>query len=84
MNYALKHLDKYKKRAITILKFGIDYNRKKAANIDFDSCYICNELGALKNFKDENYYELIIFAEIETNDDEIKSLISQMPRFKKY
>ena len=84
LNYALKHLDKYKKRAITILKFGIDYNRKKAANIDFDSCYICNELGALKNFKDENYYELIIFAEIETNDDEIKSLISQMPRFKKY
>lgn len=84
LNYALKHLDKYKKRAITILKFGIDYNRKKAANIDFDSCYICNELGALKNFKDENYYELIIFAEIEANDDEIKSLISQMPRFKKY
>jgi len=84
LNYALKHLDKYKKRAITILKFGIDYNRKKAANIDFDSCYICNELGALKNFKNENYYELIIFTEIETNDDEIKSLINQMPRFKKY
>ena len=84
LNYALKHLDKYKKRAITILKFGIDYNRKKAADIDFDSCYICNELGAVKNFKDENYYELIIFTEIETTDDEIKSLINQMPRFKKY
>ena len=83
LNYALKHLDKYKKQAVTILKFGIDYNRNKAANIDFDSCYICNELGALKNFKDENYYELIIFTEIETNDDEIKSLINQMPRFKK-
>ena len=84
LSYALKHLDKYKQRAIAILKFGIDYNRKKAANIDFSNCYICNELGALKNFKNEDFYELIVFADIETNDAEIKSLISQLPRFRKY
>ena len=60
LNYALKNLDKYKQQAIEILKFGINYNRKKAANIDFSSCYICNELGALKNIKDEDFYELII------------------------
>ena len=84
LSYALKHLDKYKQQAIAILKFGIDYNRKKVANIDFSSCYICNELGALKNFKDEDFYDLIIFADIETNDTEIKTLISKLPRFNKY
>ena len=70
--------------AIEILKFGIDYNQKKAANIDFSSCYICNELGALKSFKDEDFYELIILADVETSDPEIKALISQLPRFNKH
>ena len=84
MNYALKHLDKYKKQAIIILKFGIEYNRKKAATIDSSSCYICNELGALKNLNDEDFYELTVFADAETNDIEIKALISQLPRFNKY
>jgi len=84
LSYALKHLDKYKQRAIEILKFGIDYNRKKATNIDFSDYYICNELGALKKFKDEDFYELIIFADIETSDTEIKALISQLPKFNKY
>lgn len=84
LRHALKNLDKYKQRALAILKFGIDYNRKKSANIDFSNCYICNELGALKNFKDEAYYELIIFADVETNDDDIKALICQLPQFNKY
>lgn len=84
LSYALKHLDKYKQRAIAILKFGIDYNRKKFANIDFSNCYICNELGALKNVKDENFYELIVFVDVETNDGEIKALISKLPQFNKY
>lgn len=83
LNYALKNLDKYKQQAIEILKFGINYNRKKAANIDFSSCYICNELGALKSSKDEDFYELIILADVETSDPEIKALISQLPRFNK-
>ena len=83
LSYALKNLDKYKQQAIEILKFGIDYNRKKAINIDFSSCYICNALGALKSFKDEDFYELIIFVDVETSDTEIKALISQLPRFNK-
>lgn len=82
LSHALKHPDKYKQRAITILKFGIDYNRKKASTIDFNNCYICNELGALQNFKDEDFYELIVFTDKETNDIEINTLISQLPRFK--
>ena len=84
LRHALKNLDKYKQRAHAILKFGIDYNRKKATNIDFSNYYICNELGALKNFKDEDFYELIIYADVETSDTEIKALISQLPRFNKY
>ena len=66
-----------------ILKFGIDYNQKKASNIDLSSCYI-NELGALKSFKDEDFYELIVFADVETSDTEIKALISQLLHFNKY
>ena len=84
LSYALKNLDKYKQQAIEILKFGINYNRKKAANIDFSSCYICNELGALKSFKDEDFYELIILPDVETSDTEIKALISQLPLFNKH
>ena len=84
LNYALKHLEKYKLRAIEMLKFGINYNRKKANNIDFSNCYICNELGALKSLKNKDFYELVIFTDIKTNDAEIKSLISQLPRFSKY
>ncbi len=84
LRHSLKNLDKYKQRALAILKFGIDYNRKVAANIDYNNCYICNELGALKNFRDEDYYKLIIFADVETNDDKINALISQLPKFNKY
>ena len=50
----------------------------------FSNCYICNELGALKSVKDEDFYELIIFADVETSDTEIKALMSQLPRFNKY
>ena len=84
LRHALKNLDKYKQRAHAILKFGIDYNRKKATNIDFSNYYICNEFGALKNFKDKDFYELSIYADVETSDTEIKALISQLPRFNKY
>lgn len=84
LSYALKHLDKYKQRAIAILKFGIDYDRKKVANVDFSYCYLSNELGALRNIQDVDFRELIVFADIEVDDAEVKSLISQLPRFRKY
>ena len=84
LKHALMHLDKYKQRALTILKFGINHNIKVASNIDFNNCYVCNELGALKNFKDEDFYELTIFVDVETNDSEIKALIHQLPKFNKW
>lgn len=83
LRYALQHLDKYKHRAIDILKFGIDYNRRIASNIDFMDCYICNELGGLKKSKNDDYYDIVVFVDmnVDVNDDEIKSLIKQLPKF---
>ena len=78
LKYALKHLDKYKQQAIAILKFGINYNQKKVANIDFNNCYISGELGALRKYKDEEFCELVVFTDVETNDTEIETLISQL------
>lgn len=84
LRYALKHLDRYKYRAIDILKFGINYNREIASEINFDDYYICNELGGLKKIRNEDYYNIIIFVDVEVNDDEIKSLINQLPKFNKW
>lgn len=84
LRHSLKNLGKYKQRAVAILKFGIKYNRKIAVNIDFSNCYIFEELGVLKNYKDEDYCQLIIFTDVETNDEDINALISQLPKFNLY
>lgn len=86
LRYALKHLDKYKHRAIDILKFGIDHNGRIANEISFDDYYICGELGELKNSRNNDcydFYDIIIFVDVEVNDDEIKSFINQLPKFNK-
>lgn len=84
LRYALKHLNKYKYRAIDILKFGVDYNRKIASEISLNDYYICNELGGLKNSRNEDYYNIVIFVDIEVNDDEIRHLIKQLLEFNKW
>ncbi len=83
LRYSLKHLDKYKHRAIDILKFGINYNRRIANKIVFENCYICNELGGLIDLQHEDYYEIVVFADVEVNDKEIECLINQLLKFKK-
>lgn len=84
LRYALKHLDKYKDRAISILKFGITYNRKIASEIVFNDCYICNKLGGLKNFRNGDYNDIVIFVDTEVNDDEVESFVNQLPKFNKW
>lgn len=84
LRYALNHLNKYKHRAIDILKFGINYNRKIVGEIAFNDYYICNELGGLKNFRNGDYYDIVIFVDVEVNDDEIRSLINQLLEFNKW
>lgn len=79
----MKHLDKYKHRAIDILKFGIDYNRRIAEKIVFEKCYICSELGGLIDCQNEDYYEVVVFVDVKVKDEEIASLINQLPKFNK-
>lgn len=54
-----------------------------ASKIVFNDCYICNELGGLKDFKKEDYYDIVVFADVKVNDEEIECLINQLPKFKK-
>ena len=82
LRHALKHLDKYKHRAIDILKFGINHNRRIASQVSFND-YYHNELGGLINYKNEDYGDIVIFVDVEINDDKIKSLVDQLPKFKK-
>lgn len=58
-------------------------NRRIASEITFDEYYICNELGGLKSFRDEDWYDIVIFVDVEVNDDEINALIKRLPKFKK-
>lgn len=81
LRYALKHLNKYKHRAIDILKFGINHNKRIVGEISFNDYYICGELGELKNFRSNDFYDIVIFVDVEVNDDEISSLINQLPKF---
>ena len=76
-------MDKYKRRAIDILKFGIRHNIRIADEIVFNDYYICNELGGLKDFRNEDCYDIVIFVDVEVNDDEIRPLISQLLEFNK-
>lgn len=83
LRYALKHLEKYKHRAIDILKFGINHNRRIANEIVFNDYYVCDELGGLKSCRDEDCYDIVIFVDVEVNDDEIRPLINQLLEFNK-
>ena len=85
LNYALKHLDKYKAQALEILNFGIRYNKKIATKIDKSSCYVCNELGGVRSFKDDDFYECVIIVNDSTiKDSDIEKLIKELPSFNRY
>lgn len=85
LNYALKHLDKYKSQAIAILKFGIIHNKEIADKNDINCCYICNDLSGIKNCNDKNYYECVILVnENNTMDSDIEKLIIELPKFNKF
>ena len=82
LKYALHHLPKYRNQAIEILRFGIKHNQHIADEHTLSDCYICNELGAVKDFKNDDYYELaIVTYEKDVKDQEINDLIDQLPKF---
>ena len=53
-----------------------------ASQVSFND-YYHNELGGLINYKNEDYGDIVIFVDVEINDDKIKSLVDQLPKFKK-
>lgn len=82
LRYSLQNLNKYKHRAIEMLNFGINYNKKIAAEIDVNDCYIFDELGGLKPIKGKDCLKLVIFvdADIEITDSDTKALVEQLPK----
>lgn len=88
LKYALEHLDKYKHRAMDILKFGINHNTEIINKVGADTCCICNELGGVISSGRTDWFncdvdDVAIYVDIEVNDDEINALIEQLPKFKK-
>ena len=82
LRYSLQHLDKYKHRAKDILNFAIRYNKRISDEIAEDDCYICNELGGIKSLRDNDYYNLVVFVDVEITDPDIKELVDRLPTFK--
>ena len=82
LRYALKHLEKYKHRAKDILKFANNYNKRIAAETAGNDCYLCNELGGVKSLRDNDYYNLVIFVDVDIKDPDIKELVDHLPTFK--
>lgn len=82
LRHALKHLDKYRQRAIDILEFGIEHNKKVASEIDYAYCYVFSKLGKLKDCREEDYRDIVILADVNVEDKEIEALIDRLPKFK--
>lgn len=85
-------LEKYKHRAIDILKFGIKHNTEIINKVGADTYCICNELGGVIDFGRTDWFScdvdnIAVYVDMEVNDevndDEIKALIKQLPKFKK-
>lgn len=83
LRYSLQHLDKYKHRAKDILKFAIRYNNEIKNEIASGDFYICNDLGGIKSFRNNDYYNLVIFVDVDIKDPDIKELVNHLPNFKK-
>jgi hypothetical protein len=84
LRYSLQHLDKYQHRAKDILKFAINYNNRIASETAGIDCYLCNELGGIQSLRDNDYYNLVVFVDVEINDPDINELVDHLPTFKKY
>lgn len=83
LRYSLEHLEKYKHRAIDILKFGIKHNTEIINKVGADTYCICNELGGVTGSFGCDVENIAVYVDMEVNDDEINALIEQLPKFKK-
>ena len=85
LRYALKHLDKYRDRAVEILKFGIAHNQSVISGLeDRIEHYMVDEIGGLKNWnKNYEIADVVIIADVKNiQDKEINDLIDKLPKFR--
>lgn len=85
LKYALNHLDKYRDKAIEILKFGIAHNNEVINSLECEIVYyVQDEIGGIRNWnKNHEIANIVIVANVEdVKDKEIENLISQLPKFK--
>ena len=83
LNYALKHLDKYKKQAIEILNFGIEHNAriKEGLTLKPEDVYI-DEIGGLRNIRNNDVVDIAIESNVkDIADKDVSTLIAQLPKF---
>ena len=84
LRHSLKHLEKYKNRAIDILKFGIKHNSEIVNEIGIQYSHICNQLGRVKSYKNDEYCNIAIYVDVNVNDIDINELIQRLPKFANY
>ena len=83
LNYALKHLDKYKKQAQEILKFGIEHNArvKERLSLKPEDVYI-DKIGGLRSIRNNDVVDIAIEVNVkDIKDNEINKLVSELPKF---
>lgn len=88
LRYALKHLDKYRPKAIEILKFGIEHNTKLKQKYGSKQYCIVDEFGGMANSaklpaEPFEINDLAILVDCEVDDVELTALIRQLPEFPK-
>lgn len=78
LNYALKHLNRYKAQALKILEFGVNHDNEIACKYNL-RCYVCNKLGGIKVDNNEEVYEcaIVLPNNTTTHDKEIDDLVKQ-------
>lgn len=83
LNYALKHLEKYKQQALEILKFGIVHNAKvKNELVQPLYNYFMDEIGGIKTRQNNDVIDIVIIVnERNIKDSEIIKLVDKLPAF---
>lgn len=82
LNYALNHLDKYKKQAIKILEFGIKHNQELKTKIKDPNGFVrTDEIGGIRDNNGDIIDVSIIVNQKNIDDKEIVGLIDLLPKF---
>lgn len=85
LNYSLKHLDKYKRQAESILEFGIKYNTELQKQYPINKYRCVDELGGIRDGYSSDFLTMAIVVDesIKVRDNEIQNLIARLPKYGK-